>query len=195
MTERPGSGLKGELAAKLQAQRSDLLGRLEGLGEYDLRRPLIPSGTNLLGLVKHLAGLEYLYLGESLGRPAPEVLPWVEDGSIWDGADMWVQADESSADMLALYRRACAHADQTLAEFELDTPAEVPHWPEERRRTTLGVLLVRMVAETARHAGHADIVRELIDGQGGPDSDLFDEEGWGAYRERIEAAAREADAP
>lgn len=151
---------------------------------------MTPSGTNLLGLVKHLAGLEYLYLGDSLGRPAPEVLPWMEDGSVWDGADMWVRAEEASAEILALYRRACAHADQTLAEFELDAPAEVPHWPEERRRTTLGVLLVRMVAETARHAGHADIVRELIDGRGGPDSDMLDEEGWRAYRERIEAAAR-----
>src|ERR1700689_2210756 len=78
--------LKEELHRKLKAGRAALLSRLEGLGEYDLRRPMTPTGTNLLGLVKHLAGLEYGYLGESPGRPGPETLPWVEDGSIWDGA-------------------------------------------------------------------------------------------------------------
>lgn len=184
--------LKDELVGKLRDQRSDLLGKLEGLGEYDLRRPLTPSGTNLLGLVKHLAGIEYSYLGESLGRPGPEVLPWVEDGSVWDGADMWATAEESTADLVALYRRACAHSDRTVADLDLDAPAEVPHWSEERRRTTLGALLVRVVAETARHAGHADIVRELIDGRGGSDADVLDEEGWRVYRERIEAEARAA---
>jgi hypothetical protein len=184
--------LKDELHRKLAAQRSDLLGKLEGLGEYDLRRPLTPSGTNLLGLVKHLAGVEYVYLGDAMGRPAPELLAWNEDGSVWEGADMWATADEASADLIALYRRACEHADRTLDELDLDAPAEVPHWPEERRRTTLGVLLVRMVAETARHAGHADLVRELIDGRGGDDHDLLDDDGWRAYRDRIEDAARTA---
>ena len=187
------SDLKDELLRKLQAERADLLGKLDGLSEYDLRRPRTPTGTNLLGLVKHLAGNEYGYLGESLGRPAPEKLTWIEDGSIWDGADMWVRAEEDSNEIIALYRRACAHGDQAVAELELDSPAEVPHWPEDRRHTTLGVLLVRMVAETARHAGHADIVRELIDGRGGPDADMLDEEGWRAYVETIEQAAYAAE--
>ncbi len=73
--------LKQELHRKLKAGRAGLLGKLEGLSEYDLRRPLTPSGTNLLGLVKHLAGVEYVYLGESFKRPAPETMAWVEDGS------------------------------------------------------------------------------------------------------------------
>ena len=106
--------LKGELHRKLEQQRRDLLGKLEGLSEYDLRRPLTPTGTNLLGLVKHLAGVEYVYLGDSLGRPAPgESFSWDEDGSVWEGADMWVTADgvESRAPR-DLYRRACAHGDQ-----------------------------------------------------------------------------------
>lgn len=182
--------LKDELHRKLREARAGLLSRLDGLGEYDLRRPLTPSGTSLLGLVKHLAGLEYGYLGESFGRPAPEKLAWVEDGSIWDGADMWARADESSDYLIGLYRRACAHGDRTVAELELDSPGSVAHWPVERRETTLGVLLVRMVAETAQHAGHADIVRELVDGKGGADREAQgDDAQWHEYVAGIQAAA------
>ena len=175
------SDLKAELHRKLQAARAGLLSKVEGLSEYDRRRPMTPTGTNLLGLIKHLAGLEYVYLGESFGRPAPETMSWVEDGSIWDGADMWATAEESSEYLIGLYQRACRHGDQTIDALELDAPGVVPHWPEERRDTTLGVLLIRMVAETAQHAGHADIIRELIDGRGGPDHDKADAESWRTY--------------
>jgi Protein of unknown function (DUF664) len=89
------SDLKGELQRKLHASREGLRSKLEDLSEYDMRRPMTPTGTNLLGLVKHLAGLEYGYLGKSFKRPPPETLPWVEDGSIWEGADMWATPDES----------------------------------------------------------------------------------------------------
>jgi hypothetical protein len=181
--------VKAILHAKLRESRAALLSRLDGLDEYDLRRPMTPSGTNLLGLVKHLAGLEYGYLGESLGRPGPETIPWVEDGSIWDGADMWALPDESSDYLIGLYQRACAHADQVVDDLNLDAPARVAHWPEARRDTTLGFLLVRMTAETAQHAGHADIVRELIDGRGGPDHDMVDDAGWRDYVARVGAAA------
>ena len=58
---------------------------------------MTPTGTNLLGLVKHLAGLEYGYRGEPFGHPAPETVSWIEDGSIWQGADMWAKPDESPA--------------------------------------------------------------------------------------------------
>jgi Protein of unknown function (DUF664) len=183
------SDLKAELHRKLQASRTALLSKLDDLSEYDRRRPMTPTGTNLLGLVKHLAGLEYLYLGESFNRPAPETLAWVDDGSIWQGADMWVKPDESSEYIIGLYRRACAHADRVIADLGLDAPGSVPHWPEDRRDTTLGVLLIRMVGETAQHAGHADIVRELIDGKGGSDQDGFDESGWREYLVRVQAAA------
>ena len=81
--------LKDELLAKLDQSRAVMLAKLEGLSEYDARRPITPTGTNLMGLVKHLASMEYGYLGDCFGRPAPEPLPWVEDGSVWDGADMW----------------------------------------------------------------------------------------------------------
>lgn len=183
------SDVKQQLHDKLKESRAALLSRLDGLGEYDLRRPLTPTGTNLLGLVKHLAGLEYGYLGDAPGRPAPEPLAWVEDGSVWEGADMWARPEESSDDIIGLYQRACAHADAVIGELDLDAPASVAHWPAARRDTTLGFLLIRMVAETAQHAGHADIVRELIDGKAGDDHDLADAATWAAYLEQVRAAA------
>ncbi len=181
--------LKEELHRKLQAGRAALLSKLDDLSEYDRRRPMTPTGTNLLGLVKHLAGLEYGYLGESFGRPAPEHIPWIQDGSIWQGADMWAKPDESSEYIVGLYLRACAHADRVIAELDLEVPGSVAHWPTDRRETTLGVLLIRMVAETAQHAGHADIIRELIDGKGGPDQDSIDRSAWRQYVAQIQAAA------
>ena len=181
--------LKAELHRKLQAGRATLLSKLDGLSEHDRRRPMTPTGTNLLGLVKHLAGLEYGYLGESFSRPAPETLSWVDDGSIWQGADMWAKPDETSEYIIGLYRRACAHADRVIADLDLDALGSVPHWPAGQRDTTLGVLLIRMVDETAHHAGHADIVRELIDGKGGPDQDALDESGWREYLAQVQAAA------
>jgi hypothetical protein len=182
--------LKEELHRKLRAGRAALLSRLEGLSEYDLRRPMTPTGTNLLGLVKHLAGLEYGYLGASLGRPAPETMSWIEDGSIWQGADMWARPEESSEYLISLYRRACAHADLAVTSLDLESPASVAHWPQDRRDTTLGVLLIRMAAETAQHAGHADIIRELIDGKADADHDEpVDEPARRRYLAQIQAAA------
>ena len=181
--------LKEELHRKLQASRATLLSKLDNLSEYDRRRPMTPTGTNLLGLVKHLAGLEYGYLGESFGYPAPETMSWFEDGSVFQGADMWAKPDESSEYITGLYRRACTHADGVIAALDLEAPGSVPHWPEDRRDTTLGVLLIRMVDETAQHAGHADIIRELIDGKGGPDQDVIDEPTWREYVAQVQAAA------
>jgi hypothetical protein len=182
-------GLKEELHSKLREGRASLLADLAGLSEYDLRRPMTPTGTNLLGLVKHLAGLEYGYLGDSPGRPGTETLPWVEDGSIWEGADMWALPGEPARYIVGLYQRACAHADSVITELSLDAPATVAHWPAGQRETTLGFLLIRMIAETAQHAGHADISRELIDGTGGSDHDMADEQTWKTYLSQVQAAA------
>ncbi|WBQ02187.1 DinB family protein [Kribbella sp. CA-293567] len=181
--------LKAELHRQLQQSRAVMLAKLDGLSEYDRRRPLVPSATNLLGLVKHLAGLEYSYLGECFGRLPPEKLAWVEDETIWEGADMWALPSESSEYLIGLYQRACAFADETITTLDLDAPGSVAHWPEDRRATTLGVLLIRMVGETAHHSGHADIIRELIDGTGGPDADVLDEAGWTKYFSTLQRAA------
>ncbi|MFD4675556.1 DinB family protein [Lentzea sp. NPDC058450] len=158
-----------DLRHYLQECRDSVVGSLEGLSDFDARRPLVPSGTNLLGLVKHLAGIEFGYLGASAGRPAP-LLPWVEDGSIWQNGDMWAKPEESREYLLGLYRAAWKHSDASIAELPLDAPASVAWWPEHRRVTTFGHLLARVTAETAQHAGHCDVVRELIDGRSGADN-------------------------
>ncbi len=179
-----------DLRRYLQESRDRLVSRLDGLSEYDVRRPMTPTGTNLLGLVKHLAGCEFGYLGDSVGRPAPVTLPWFEDGSVWDGADMWATADESRGELLDLYRRAWRHSDESIEQLGLDAPASVAWWAEEKRRTTLGSLLVRMITDTAQHAGQADIIRETIDGVVGADqSEIGDAAYWEGYVADIQAAA------
>ena len=178
------------LRRHLQRSRDDVVSSLEGLSEYDVRRPLVPSGTNLLGLVKHLTGIELGYLGACVGRPSPVTLPWEDDGSVWESADMWATADQSRDYLLGLYHRAWQHSDESLESLTLDAPASVPWWSEEHRETTFGELVVRVVDETAHHAGHCDIVRELIDGRGGGDqADIGDDEHWATYVGKIQAAA------
>jgi hypothetical protein len=183
------SDLKQELHRQLRVARGTVLSKVDGLSEYDMRRPMTPTGTNLLGLVKHLAGVEYVYLGDSFDRPPPDTMSWVEDGTIWDGADMWATADDTSEELIALYQRAAAHGDATIDALDLDAAGSVPHWPEDRRATTLGVLLIRMVTETAQHAGHADIIRELIDGRAGNDANFATDVDWDEYASRVQRAA------
>lgn len=185
----PSSEEKAILHDYLQQSRDGMFAAVDRLSEFDMRRPMTPTGTNLLGLVKHLAGLEYGYLGRCFGRIPAEKMSWEEDGSIWDGADMWATADESSEYLIGLYRRAIAHADQTIAELSLDVIGTVPWWPEGDRDVTLRHLVVRMTAETARHAGHADILRETIDGRVGRDASTVSVEAWPAYVQRIQDAA------
>ena len=185
-----GADVVTDLQRYLQQSRVSVVSSLDGLSEYDIRRPVTPTATNLLGLVKHLAGIELAYLGDCVGRQSPVRLPWVEDESIWDGADMWAVAEETREYLLSLYRAAWQHSDESIEQLGLDAPAEVSWWPEARRRTTLGSLLVRVLAETAQHAGHADIVREMIDGRAGSDhDDAGDAAWWARYLERVQQAA------
>jgi Protein of unknown function (DUF664) len=187
---------KADLHRYLQRGREAVLWKLDGLSEYDIRRPMVPTGTNLLGLVKHLASVELGYFGEVFGRPSGEPLPWFDAGAE-PNADMWATADQSREEIVGLYHRAWAHSDATIAALALDATGHVPWWPEERREPTLHLILVHMIAETDRHAGHADIVRELIDGAAGlrADNDNLapgDRQWWESYRARLERAAREA---
>ena len=187
---------KADLHRYLQAAREALVWKLDGLSESDVRRPLTPTGTNLLGLVKHVASVELGYLGDTFGRPSGEPLPWFEEGAE-PNADLWATTDESRQQILELYRRAWAHSDATIEALALDAIGEVPWWPADRNKVTLHRILVHMIAETNRHAGHADIVRELIDGAVGlrPDNDNLapgDRAWWDSYRQRLEAAAVQA---
>ena len=189
---------KADLHRYLQAAREALVWKLDGLAEYDIRRPLTPTGTNLLGLVKHLAGVELWYFGDAFGRP-PCQRPWSADDAR-NNADFWATADESRNQIIEMYRGAWAHADQTIEAVGLDAVGHVPWWPAERQQVTLHLILVHVVAETNRHAGHADIVRELIDGAAGlqaGDDNLRkrDAESWQGYRDQLERVARGSRSP
>jgi uncharacterized damage-inducible protein DinB len=172
----------------LTSSREALLWKLEGLSEYDVRRPLVPTGTNLLGLVKHTALVAAEYFGLVMGRPFDDPLLSAMEGAP-DNADMWATADQSRQHIVDFYRRVWVHADATIDALELDAPGHVPWWGD-RGDTTLQVLLVHMVAEMNRHAGQADIVRELIDGAAGLRSDNsnvpdHDAEWWWAYHAQL----------
>ena len=188
---------KATLHQYLKSGREALMWKCEGLSEYDVRRPLVRTGTNLLGLVKHLASVELGYFGETFGRPSGIDLPWFA-ADAEPNADLWATPDESREEVLGLYRRAWEHADETIGRLDLEARGHVPWWPEGRDEVTLHQILVHMTTETHRHAGQADIVRELIDGSVGlrPGRDNIwageDEGYWEAHRERLEAAAREA---
>jgi len=190
------SDQKADLHRYLRRGREAVLWKLDGLSEYDVRRPLTPTGTNLLGLVKHLATMEYGYFGDCFGRPHGEPMPWIAEGAE-PNADMWATAGESREQITGLYQRACAHADATIDALPLDAPGRVPWWGEDGIGVPLHMILVHVIAETDRHAGHADIVRELIDGAAGlsPANDNMapgDQAWWREYRGRLENAARQA---
>lgn len=184
---------KATLKRYLDVARDALVWKLEGLSEYDVRRPLTPTASNLLGIVKHVASVENGYLGDVFGRPSGEPLPWFSDDAAAN-ADMWVTPEETREDILGLYSRTRTHSDATIEALSLDSIGEVPWWPVDRREVTLHQVLVHITTETHRHAGHADIIRELIDGATGlraealnlPDGDA---EWWSRYRSQVEAAA------
>ena len=159
--------------------------KLEGLSDHDVRRPLTPTGTNLLGLVKHVALTTAGYFGEVLGRPT--VLAWQETEP---NVDMWAQPGETRAMVVEWYDRAVADAETALRELPLDHPAHVPWWTTPD--VTLHRIAVHMLAELHRHGGHADILRESLDGAAGltPESDnLPPDLSWDSYRARLQAEA------
>jgi hypothetical protein len=181
---------KAYLHDNLRWVRTSLLHKLDGVSEYDARRPLTTTGTNLLGLVKHLTLSEAHYLGGILGRPFAEPLPRFDDPAFVSRDQLWVRPDESRADVVERYRRACAHADATIQALPVDAPGHVPWWP--RPDVMLFNLMVHVLTETNRHVGHADILREQVDGVIGDDpvATSDDAADWAAHRERVEQAAR-----
>jgi uncharacterized damage-inducible protein DinB len=187
---------KAVLHQYLRVRRANLLAKLDGLDEYNARRPLTATGTNLLGLVKHVASVELGYFGEVFGRLSGLELPSLADDAEPD-ADLWAGRDETREQVLELHRFSAAHSDATIEQLPIDAKGEVPWWPEERRHVTLHQILVHMCVETAHHLGHADILRELIDGTAGqrpgdPNLTRRTPAEWAEHRARIETAAQDA---
>ncbi|MFH7323091.1 DinB family protein [Aeromicrobium sp. JJY06] len=167
-----------------------VLRAVHGVDEYDARRPLTPTGTNLLGLVKHLAIVELEYVASCAGFPSDLGTPWETTTGEEDNSDLWLTADESAQDVIDLYVAVGEHTERAAAALAPDAPVTVPWWSEPS--TTFERLLVHLVSETAQHAGHLEILREGIDGQGDTWDEARterDEAWWSALLERIGAAA------
>lgn len=175
---------KEYLHSDLREIRETVLWKLDGLGEYEVRRPLIATGTNLLGLVKHLSLAESRYFGEVFDRPFPEPLPRWDDTAA-RGTDMWASEHETREEIVARYRRVWAHSDATITALAVDAPGHVPWWP--RPDVMLFNVLVHVLTETSRHAGHADILREQLDGATGTAV------GYGTTRDAAVREARRAE--
>jgi uncharacterized damage-inducible protein DinB len=147
---------KTTLLASLQRHREVVLWKLEGLDDAQLRRPMVPSGTNLLGLVKHLANVEYGWFCETFGEPTEPLTDISDDPE----ADMRAAEGETTEEIVAFYRRSWAASDASI----LARPLEATGTSYAGRTVSLRWVLVHMLEETARHCGHMDLVRELIDG-------------------------------
>ena len=185
---------KEHLRDQLRWVREALVWKLDGLSEYDVRRPLTPTGTNLLGLVKHLAVWESRYFGEVFGRPFPQPLPRWDDEAA-DDAAFWATEHETGDEIIGLYQRVWQHTDATISALAIDAPGYVPWWDDHVK---LFNVMVHMLSDTTRHAGHADILREQLDGTVGMTAKSAALHGrdtafWEARRATIEQAARAAD--
>jgi len=156
----PLTGLeKQSLHVSLDRHRQAVLWKLDGLDDEQVRRPMTPSGTSLLGLVKHLAWVEYGWFCDTFGRPGETL---VFDPADPD-ADMRAEAHETTSDIVELYGRARTAADGAIDELDLDDVGT--SWSGET--VSMRWVLIHMIEETARHVGHLDILRELIDGRTG----------------------------
>lgn len=187
--------VKTRLHERLRTVRATMLWKLEGVDEHDARRPLTGTGTNLLGLVKHVSVSEALYLGVVFDRPFDD-LParwWDPDTGLLPST--WATADEARAEVVDRSHRVAEHADVTIDRLALDAPGHVPWWP--RPDIDLLEALLHVVTETSRHAGHADILREQVDGSVGTRSDDgaldgFDAAFWARHRAEVADAAQRA---
>jgi hypothetical protein len=181
---------KAMLTHYLQRARDGLLLKLDGLSERELRLPRTPTGTNLLGIVKHCTNVEHGYLGPTFGRTFADahLLVPMDAFDVDPQSDWYATEDESAADTIDLYRRVGAFAEETVAALPLDTVGRVPWWPEDGAEATLLHLAVRVIDDTSRHAGQADILRELHDGAIGLNraaASVPDGYDWPAYVARL----------
>lgn len=149
---------KEMLEAFLDFQRATLLWKVSGVSDEDLRRKPTVSSMSLLGLVKHLAYVErswfqVVFMNRELG------VPWTKEDP---DADWRIEPDETTASVLALFQDAVAESRKVVAENSLDDFAKKPG-----SDPTLRWIVIHMIEETARHNGHADIMREAIDGATG----------------------------
>jgi hypothetical protein len=154
------------LLAFLAAQRAVVLSIVAGLDEKAWQRPAVPSGWTPAGMVAHLGNAErHWFQGVVTG--SIEELPWDEGLPPYDPHAAFV-CDRPSAEIIAYYRDQCARSDAVLAVTPLSAPPRGRHGgPDTDQPPSLRWIVLHVIEETSRHAGHLDIARELSDGQTG----------------------------
>jgi len=181
---------KAALHHYLRSTRDDLIWKLEGLSEREVRLPRTATGNNLLGVVKHCLNVEAGYFGPTFGREFPSPAELVPMSAFDEDpqADWYARADETKDGLIDLYRRVGAFADQTIEQLPLDAPGRVPWWQPGSDVVTLQRVIVHVSTDLARHAGHADIMREQHDsaiGLGEQNTNIPDGYDWPAYVARL----------
>ncbi|MDG6103310.1 DinB family protein [Dactylosporangium aurantiacum] len=185
---------KAALHHYLRQTRDDLIWKLDGLSERDARLPRTPTGNNLLGVVKHCLNIEAGYFGLTFGRefPTPGDLVPMEMYDEDPQADWYARQDETKDGLIDLYRRVAVFADETIERLPLDAPGRVPWWRPGHQDVTLHRIIIHVTCDIARHAGHADIMREEHDGATGLRQDNTNIPGgydWPAYVTKLTAIA------
>lgn len=183
---------KSTLRNYLTSTREALISKVEDLPEREARRPRTPTGTNLIGIIKHCLNVEAVYFGDTFDRPFPqqEELVAEADYDTDPQADWYASEDETVAGIIDLYRRVIAHSDETIDALGLDAVGHVPHWGGAE--VTLHQILVHNLVDATQHAGQADILREAVDGavgwhgEGDNVPEAYD---WPAYVARLTALA------
>jgi uncharacterized damage-inducible protein DinB len=156
------------LTSMLDFYRDTAVWKCSGMSDEDLRKVIVPSGWSVLGMVQHLAYVEQWWFQELFkGVPEKELppVPWTDDDP---DADFRVQPDQTTESVLDFYKECCERSREITKDASLDDITAA--WPEDRppeRRPNLRWILVHLIEETARHAGHMDVARELIDGSTG----------------------------
>jgi len=182
---------KAALRHYLQSGREALLWKLDGLGERELRMPRTPTGTNLIGIVKHMANCEIWYFGDTFGREWPTPGERITDEDEVDPQADWYATEHETCDgIIDLYRRVWTFADATIEALPLDAVGRVQWWRD--REPTLQRIMVHVIVDLMRHVGHADILCEQIDGRVGlqaQTSNLPEHHDWPAYVAKLTALA------
>jgi hypothetical protein len=145
-------------AAFLDFLRATLLWKIDGLTDEEVRRPMVPSGSCLLGAVKHSGWVERWWFQRVFAGDDVEI--------IWQGddpnADWTIEPHETTAEVIAFYEAETARSREIIRGRNWDDLAN-----STSQGHTLGWIMTHMVEEVARHCGHADIFREMIDGKTG----------------------------
>jgi uncharacterized damage-inducible protein DinB len=168
MTTAEGTTDAIALLAFLDAQRECVLAIVDGLDEDQLTTPVLPSGWTPLGLIEHLGYAERHWFGEvALGSAAP--LPWPEDPpGDGEAEDAPFTTSRPPEVVFAFYREQIGRVNAVVATTPLSARPVGRHNREGTEHVTdLRTIMLHMIEETARHAGHLDAARELLDGRTG----------------------------